>query len=307
MVRIPSVPQTEHGAAAAPFVRARPRLLRLAYRMTGSYADAEDIVQEVWLRWAGAGHPALDNPTGYFATIATRLCLDRLKSAARQRERYVGTWLPEPVMADWAAADELAAVEHRVDISYAILRLLEQLSPLERAAYLLHDLFDISFQEIATALERSPATCRKLASRARRQLAAAEPRYLPSAGDVERLLSAFLSAQESGQISGLADLLAEDVVFYSDGGGKALAALNPIRGRDSVSRFVLGIFSKMAEVGPQEMAPALVNGAPGFLYFGGDGSRQPFALDLDQAGRIAGFYVVRNPDKLSSLPPAGEQ
>lgn len=287
--------------ATTGFEMLRGRLLRLCYRMTGSVADAEDIVQDTWLRWNAAGQPVPENPQAYFSMIATRLCLDRLKRVSRQREHYVGVWLPEPVVADWSLSTHDHDAVDGLDISYAFMMLLERLSPLERAAYLLHDLFEVAFDDIANILERSPATCRKLASRARKNINQGPQRYRAGTNELARFAQAFTEAAGSGNTEPLQALFADDIVFLSDGGGKAPAALNPVRGAGAVTRLILGLARKQGMSDATAVQLMQVNGTPGFAFISADGMAQTVCFDHDSDGKIAVFYVVRNPDKTGNI------
>jgi RNA polymerase sigma-70 factor, ECF subfamily len=284
-----------------PLAPHRGRLLGLAYRMLGSRSDAEDIVQDAYLRFAGARD--VHNPEAFLVTIVTRLCLDRLKSAKAQREVYVGPWLPEPVCdADGLSPD--AATELADDLSFALLLALDRLSPMERAAFLLHDVFDTPFAEIAAMLDRSEASCRQLATRARRAVRDNRPAPAATPDSHARLLTAFSDAVASGNVRQLAELLRADAVALTDGGGRKFAALNPIIGADKVARFFIGLAGKTA--GQQvRIEPAVINGAVGaLLYLDGE-----LDLTLSMAidgERIAAIYVVRNPDKLRHLPSAAQ-
>ena len=282
-----------------PLAPHRGRLLGLAYRMLGSRSDAEDIVQDAYLRFAGARD--VHNPEAFLVTIVTRLCLDRLKSAKAQREVYVGPWLPEPVC-DAEGLSPDAATELADDLSFALLLALDRLSPMERAAFLLHDVFDTPFAEIAAMLDRSEASCRQLATRARRAVRDNRPAPAATPDSHARLLTAFSDAVASGNVRQLAELLRADAVALTDGGGRKFAALNPIIGADKVARFFIGIAGKTA--GQQvRIEPAVINGAVGaLLYLDGE-----LDLTLSMAidgERIAAIYVVRNPDKLRHLPSA---
>ncbi len=292
---------TSGSDATAEFENLRAPLMRLGYRMTGSVADAEDIVQETWLRWNSAGQPAPDNPKAYFSMIATRLCLDRLKRASRQREHYVGVWLPEPVVADWSLAAHAPDAVDGLDLSYAFMTMLERLTPLERAAYLLHDLFDVTFGEIADVLERTPSACRKLASRARRNIKDGPQKYQASASELARLAMAFTKAVSSGSVEPLQTLFAEDILFLSDGGGKAPAALNPVHGANAVARLLLGLAQKQDMSDAAGVRILAINGSPGIAFISADGRAQSVCLDLDPEGRFATCYIVRNPDKTSGI------
>lgn len=283
-----------------PLAPHRGRLLGLAYRMLGSRSDAEDVVQDAYLRFAGA--QGVHNPEAFLVTIVTRLCLDRLKSAKAQREIYVGPWLPEPVFdAEGLSAD--AATELADDLSFALLLALDRLSPMERAAFLLHDVFDTPFSEIAAMLDRTEASCRQLASRARRAVRDNRPVPVATPDSHARLLQAFSDAVASGDVRQLAELLREDAVAITDGGGRKFAARNPIIGADKVARFFIGLAGKTAGHDVR-IAPAVINGTVGaLLYLDGE-----LDLTLSMAidgEKIAAIYVVRNPDKLRHLPAAG--
>src|SRR5215207_6692790 len=226
-----------------PLAPHRGRLLGLAYRMLGSRSDAEDVVQDAYLRFAGAQD--VRNAEAFLVTVVTRLCLDRLKSAKAQREVYVGPWLPEPVFdAEGLSAD--AATELADDLSFALLLALDRLSPLERAAFLLHDVFDTPFPEIAVMLNRTEAACRQLASRARRAVRHGRPVPAAVPENHAYLLQAFSEAVASGDVRQLAELLREDAVAITDGGGRKFAARNPIKGADKVARFFIGLAAKTA-------------------------------------------------------------
>jgi RNA polymerase sigma-70 factor (ECF subfamily) len=293
-------------AAASAFEAQRPHLQGLAYRMLGSHAEAEDIVQEAWLRWREADHDAVNHPGAFLRRAVTNLSLDRLKSAQVRREQYVGPWLPEPVLdAPAPSGDDPAAMSELADdISYAFMLALERLSPLERAAFLLHDVFDADFEEVAEALGRTPATCRQLASRARNRVREARPRYRVPRESGQQLADAFLQALGSGDIEQLKAMLAEDARFVSDGGGRVVAAGIPVHGRDRVARVLHGLARKYPQPAGARFAIGSVNGLPGFLVHHGDGTPiQTVALEADDDGRITGIYVVRNPDKLRHLNP----
>ncbi|CCE09214.1 RNA polymerase, sigma-24 subunit, ECF subfamily [Bradyrhizobium sp. STM 3843] len=267
--------------------------------MLGSRSDAEDVVQDAYLRFASVQDAR--NPEALLVTIVTRLCLDRLKSAQAQREIYVGQWLPEPVFdADGLSAD--TATELADDLSFALLLTLDRLSPLERAAFLLHDVFDRPFGEIAGMLERSEAACRQLATRARR---AVRDNHPPLATAPERhaiLLQAFCEAAASGDVSRLAGLLRDDAIAITDGGGRKTAALNPIRGAQKIIRFLIGIAGKNAGRDIR-MEPKTINGSAGAVVFIDDEIDHTLSMAIDgEQGKIAAIYVVRNPDKLRHAP-----
>ena len=282
-----------------PLAPHRGRLLGLAYRMLGSRSDAEDVVQDAYLRFAGAQD--VHNAEAFLVTIVTRLCLDRLKSARAQREVYVGPWLPEPVFdAEGLSAD--AATELADDLSFALLLALDRLSPLERAAFLLHDVFDTPFSEIAAMLDRTEAACRQLATRARRAVRDERPAPAARPDNHARLLQAFGEAVTSGDVARLAELLREDAVAITDGGGRKTAARNPIQGADKIARFFIGLAAKNAghEI---RVEPAMINGAIGaLLYLDGE---LDHTMSMAISGeKIAAIYIVRNPDKLRHLPAA---
>ncbi len=289
-------------ASASRFEAERPRLHGLAYRMLGSVADAEDVVQDAWLRWSRIEPNSLVEPRAWLVRVTTRLCLDRLRSARAKRERYVGPWLPEPlvVAADLATPAASEGMERADDLTVAFLLALERLSPLERAVFVLHDVFDTAYEQVAATLGKSEAACRQLASRARAHVEAARPRYKVAEAEAKKLTAAFLNAIRRDDASELGSLLAEDAVLVSDGGGKAKAALKPILGRERVTRFLLGLGRKLAALGPVETRETRLNGLPGLIVRGGNGLTT-FALELDQDGRIAALYSVRNPDKLRHL------
>ncbi|UWR67859.1 RNA polymerase sigma factor SigJ [Phaeobacter inhibens] len=276
------------------FLTARPRLFAAAYRMLGSVTDAEDVLQDAYLRWQSAPQDEVLDTTGYLMRITTRLCLDQLKSARKQRETYPGEWLPEPVLTD-DATDQL---DH--DVSVALLLALDALSPLERAAFLLHDIFDSSYGDVASALNRSPEACRQLATRARRKVQALRPDP-PSRPDQDGALTeAFFRASKTGDMTALTRLLSNDVQLISDGGGKATAALNPIYGREKVMRLLAGLARKGHHTAPDQWRLCQLNGLPAILSRGEDGILQATSLEI-RDGRIARIYVTRNPDKTRHL------
>jgi RNA polymerase sigma-70 factor (ECF subfamily) len=281
------------------FEQTRPVLVRHAYRMTGSISDAEDIVHDAFLRWHGTDRTRVRDPRAYLRATVTHLALDRLRAQARSRETYVGPWLPEPVVTDERSVPD-TALSLAEDVSMAFLLALQRLSPLERAAFLLHDALDVPFAEIATMLERSEESVRRLASRARDAIRTARPRRIAPPANMDELRRRFLAALADDDVSALAELLTEDVVLLSDGGGKRIAAAKPIVGREDVSTFVHGVVRKgLARV--TELRPASVNGAPGWLVFTAEGIEQTLSFETDDAGRIQTIYAVRNPDKLGAL------
>lgn len=278
------------GDPIAPY---RRRLLGLAYRMLGSRSDAEDVVQDAWLRFADADD--VRNPEAFLVTVVTRLCLDRLKSAKAQREIYVGPWLPEPVFdTDGLATD--AATELADDLSFALLLALDRLSPQERAAFLLHDVFEVPFSEIATMIGRSEPACRQLATRARRAVRDERPPPAATPDSHEHLLKAFVEAVASGDLSRLTGLLREDAVAVTDGGGRKSAALNPLYGADKIARFFIGVAGKNAHRDIR-IEPAMINGSIGALLYL-DGELDHTLIVSSDGEKIAAVYLVRNPDKL---------
>jgi RNA polymerase sigma-70 factor, ECF subfamily len=285
--------------AAESFEPHRRYLTGIAYRMLGSVAEAEDVVQDAFLRWDGSDRAAVAAPRAFLARVVSRLCLDRMKSARAQREQYVGTWLPEPLVGV-EPRDPAALAE---DLSIALLMTLERLSPLERAAFLLHDVFDMDYAQIAEVLERSEAAVRQLATRGRDHVRDERPRFHPTGDESARLASAFQAAMLQGDVPGIARLLAEDAILYTDGGGKRAAALNPIRGKDRILRFMVGLASKRRLPVPDEVIATTINGLPGFLVHIDDGTEagiETIALEISD-GAIAAIYTVRNPDKLRHL------
>jgi RNA polymerase sigma-70 factor (ECF subfamily) len=286
--------------ATDPFDSHRRFLTRLAYRMLGSVSDAEDIVQEAWLRWREAERAEIAQPRAFLARIVTRLCLDQMKSARSRREFYVGSWLPEPLVE--ALGGEVPA-DAGLDAPIALMLALERLSPLERAAFLLHDIFEMDFAEIARTIDRSESACRQLAKRAREHVRIdMPPRNKVDPVEAKRFVDAFFKAAHKADPSDLQALLAQDVAFHSDGGGKVLAVINPLYGIDRVSRFFAGINAKLAHRDKPTtlFKPVLINGLPGYLSLERGETLQATALDI-RDGRVQVIYIVRNPDKLRHL------
>jgi RNA polymerase sigma-70 factor (ECF subfamily) len=273
----------------------RRALTGLAYRMLGSRAEAEDVVQDAYLRWHAVDRDAVAEPRRYLGTVVTRLCLDRMKSARARREAYVGQWLPEPIVDETLDADATGDLAH--DLSVALMLVLERLSPLERASFLLHDVFGLDFSEVARTLQRGEAACRQLAARARIHIEEARPRFPASREQGTRLAAAFAAATQRGDVARLTKLLAEDAVLYSDGGGKRAAALKPINGADKIVRFLAGISRKNPALSSMQARPAMVNGLAGFVLREEDGAIDTLAFEHD-GSRIVAIYVVRNPEKL---------
>jgi RNA polymerase sigma-70 factor (ECF subfamily) len=292
---------------AASFEPHRRRLLGLAYRMLGSMADAEDAVQEAYLRWHSTDRNKVLESRAFLMTTTTRICLDMLTSARARREEYVGPWLPEPVLDTSALAPD-SHTELGEDLSIALLLTLDRLSPLERAAFLLHDVFDFSFSEVAAALDRSEAACRQLAARARAHVREVRPRGTTPRGRSgviaathAELMSAFVAATQSGDVQALMQLLAGDVRVVTDGGGKVLAALNVLEGADHAARFLVGAARKGWR-DDYTLRFTTINGLPGIIIESPEGLVQTNAFEIEE-GVIRALYVVRNPDKLRHLAP----
>jgi RNA polymerase sigma-70 factor, ECF subfamily len=275
--------------ASAVFDPLRPKLTRIAYRMMGSVADAEDVVQDAFLRWLDVDRETVREPEPYLRRVVTRLCLDQLKSARRRRETYIGPWLPEPVV---EAGDEEVD-----DVTLPLMMALERLSPLERAAFLLHDVFGVSFDEIAATIDREPSACRQLASRARDHVRAARPRFpMPKERGLQ-IATAFFTASRSGDMRELRSLLSADATVYSDGGGKVPAATHPIVGIDNIVRLHVGLAQIYARSMSRLVRYGLINGLPGFVTVEQDETLQTTALEIAD-GKIVAIYVTRNPEKL---------
>lgn len=276
----------------------RRLLFGIAYRMVGSAVEAEDLVQETYLRMRSAGETSVANTRAYLVTILTRLCLDHLKSARRQRELYPGPWLPEPLPT--ADLQLPGTPEARIDaeesISLAFLVLLETLGPVERAVLLLRDVFDYGYDEVASIVGRNEPACRQILRRARKRIDDRRPRYRPSQRERDELTQQFILAAGSGDMDGLLRLLARDVVVWSDGGGKVAAALNPVAGAERVARFILGVTAKEQ---PKRAEVSDVNGAPALITGGRTRVYSVLQLEADAEGRICAIRIVRNPEKLS--------
>jgi len=284
---------------AAIFYEHKALLFSIAYRMLGSVADAEDMLQETFIRWQQASQEQINSYRAYLVTIISRLCIQHLQSARMKREEYVGQWLPEPVFTG-DRSDPAATSQLQESLSMAFLLLLEKLTPLERAAFLLHEVFDYDYGEVAEILGRHEANCRQILRRARQHITEGRPRFDPSPEQHKRLLEKFLAATSGGNLDGLLALLSSEVALYSDGGGKANAALNPIHGPRHVARFLIGAVRKSV---PANVVARLaeINGQPSIVYVRPDGSAGS-VLTLDIAdGRIENIYVVTNPEKLRRL------
>jgi RNA polymerase sigma-70 factor (ECF subfamily) len=288
---------TEASDRDAAFEALRPRLLRVAYATLGSVSEAEDIVQEAWLRLQRTEPGEVRDLTAWLITVVGRLALDALGSARARRERYVGEWLPEPLVG--TAPDPADRVTLDEEVSLALLRVLEALSPAERTAFVLHDVFGHSFDEVAEAVGRTPQATRQLASRARRHVEAGRPRF-PATPDIQaRVVGAFATAVSDGDLEALVALLDPDVTMRSDGGGRVTAARHPLHGADRVARALLALARK--QQGSGRAGALSVNGDLGLLVEAA-GERSVMAFTVDD-GRITAIDIVRNPDKLTRVPP----
>jgi len=280
------------------FTRHRPRLFAIAYRMLGMRADAEDIVQDAWLRWNATDAQALESAEAWLVTVVTRLSIDRLRSRRKEREAYAGFWLPEPLVAVDDDTPE-AAVTRADEVSFALLWLLERLSPVERAAFLLRQVFDRDYAEIAGILQKSEAACRQLVHRASLRVRDDEPRFRADADTQRHLLERFILAANSGERAALEALIADTAELVGDGGGKVPSFRHIMRGNTAIANLYQAIARKYAA--GVVYRPATVNGAPGLLrYF--DGRLESVQACSTDGARITGLYVVRNPDKLAGLP-----
>jgi RNA polymerase sigma-70 factor (ECF subfamily) len=279
--------------AAQRFAQARPRLLRLAYSELGDLGEAEDVVQEAWLRLERTGAESIQDLDAWLTTVVGRLALDTLRSARARREAYVGPWLPEPLVS--GPEDPADRVTLDESVSYALLALLEKLTPAERTAFVLHDVFDMPFGEVAEVVGRTPDAVRQLASRARRHVASERPRFEASADEHDRAVHAFAEAVGQGDLDGLVAVLDPDVVWTSDGGGRAVAARKPVHGADRVAAGWVALHHK--GVLDPAATPIELNGRLGLLIAGRKGDRSVLSFVVD-GGRIVRIDVVRNPEKL---------
>jgi len=279
----------------AAFEQARPALRGLAYRILGSIAEAEDAVQDTFVKWQAADRAAIETPQAWLTTVCTRRCLDLLKAADRARVDYVGPWLPEPVhtVTDDAPA-ELAA-----SVTTAFLLLLDRLSPKERAAYLLREIFDHDYAEVARILGVQEAACRKLVSRAQAALRREKPRQVVPPARQEELLDAFQLAVNSGATDRLSALLADDIALRADGGGKVAAAKRVLRGRDEVLAFLTGVLGRAWPQWRQERQE--INGSLGLVLFEGEAIRASITFGFDAGGAVSDIYIMRNPEKFGGL------
>ena len=294
-------PEATAASALTSFSEHRNLLFSIAYRMMGTVADAEDVLQDAFIRWQQAPRDDIRSPKAFLVTIVSRLCLNSLQSARSQREQYVGQWLPEPVVTD-AASDPASGVSADESMSMAFLVVLERLNPIERAVFLLREVFDYEYAEISAAVGRTEANCRQILRRAKEHVRAARPRFTPSARDRSDLLPRFVQAATKGDLDGLIELLASDAVLHTDGGGRAPALPNLVHGSSNIARAILGGMAKFA---PKDFATRLVeiNGEPGFVsYFNG---KPAIALILHIADdHIETIFAISNPEKLAHLPGA---
>ncbi|MGW6279271.1 RNA polymerase sigma-70 factor [Kribbella sp. NPDC055071] len=280
--------------ATEAFVAHRNLLFTVAYELLGSAADAEDVLQETWLKWVGVDLETVRDHRAYLVRIASRQALSRLRTLGRRKESYVGPWLPEPLLTTPDVAEDIELAD---SVSMAMLLVLETLKPTERAVFVLREVFGLEYDEIAEAVDKKPAAVRQIAHRARDHVAARRPRGIVSAGETRDAIQAFQRAITTGDLQSLLDVLAPDVVFLADGGGVVQAVLEPIVGADRVAAFLNGV-TRFAE-SPTQLTQ--VNGQPAVLLFGPDGEiNTVMALHVDN-GLITGMYIVRNPEKLSRL------
>lgn len=283
----------------AVFDQHRPLLFSVAYRMLGSVADAEDILQEVYIRWQQCGDEDIRSPRAFLVTIVSRLCINHLQSARVQREEYVGQWLPEPVLTG-AESGPFEIMETGEALSIAFLVLLERLTPIERAVFLLREIFEYEYSEIASIVGQNETNCRQILRRARQHVSAMRPRFKVSARKQNDLLQRFVEAIKNSDMDGLLNLLAHDVVLYSDGGGKGVAVPNQVHGADKVVRGILGAFKRLL---PTNLVRRLtqINGEPGIVSYLDGKPHSVVSLDVTE-GRIQAIYILTNPEKLTHLP-----
>jgi RNA polymerase sigma-70 factor (ECF subfamily) len=301
------LPDGENGSAAddgtAVFAAERRRLTGIAYRITGSLSDADDVVQEAWLRFRKAGASTVDRPAAWLTTVVSRIALDHLKAARREREVYVGPWLPEPIASDPLAVsrpgpEEMAELASSLTLGF--LHVLETLSPVERVVFVLADVFDVPFKDIAESVGKSPEACRQLASRARRRVHDARPHhYTPPDDESARVVSEMLAATAAGDIDGLVRLLADDAVLVSDGGAHKRAARLPIKGRDRLARFMANIGKKYIEAGAT-LEPITLNGEPGMVIYLNGERQAAMGFEVDN-GVVHEVHIIVADDKLAAL------
>jgi RNA polymerase sigma-70 factor (ECF subfamily) len=288
---------SEESRSAAVFQEHRALLFGVAYRMLGSVSEAEDMVQETFLRWQKQTLEDIKSAKAWLTATITRLCIDHFRSARKRREEYVGIWLPEPlVQTQMDRGDRSAGLAD--SLSTAFLVLLETLAPAERAVFLLREVFEYDYSEISRIVEKSEANCRQLARRAKEHVATGKPRFEAAPDHQERLVQQFIETCRQGDASALLSMLREDAALYSDGGGKVPAAPQPIFGAGKVARFLLGVSKLVRE--DEEFHYATINSAPGFLRYHHGHLVQSTALEIEN-GQIKAIYVVRNPDKLAHI------
>jgi RNA polymerase sigma-70 factor (ECF subfamily) len=278
----------------------RSLLFSIAYRMLGSAADAEDILQEVYLRWERASEDEVRSPRSFLSTIVTRLSIDHLRKEKSRREVYVGPWLPEPLMTSYNP-DLTCTVELAESISMAFLMLLETLGPVERAVFLLREVFDYEYAEVAEIVGKSEANCRQIVRRAQQHLRERRPRFAVSHEHQQEMIQSFIRATTEGDMQGLVNLLTEDITFTTDGGGKAQAALKPIYGVEKVVRFIFAIVAKLSATPNISVAVTEINGQLGIIAYEGDKPTSTLTFTYE-GNRISAIQSVVNPDKLRSLP-----
>ncbi len=284
---------------AAAFESAKPLLFSIAYRMLGSVMDAEDLLQEAYLRWQGAPDHDVRAPQAYLTTIVTRLAINQLRSARSRRETYVGPWLPEPLVTDHVP-DPSGHVELAESLSMAFLLLLERLTPVERAVFLLHEVFDFEYSQIARIVSKSEVNCRQMLARAKKRIGAPRTRFAADPAQANRLVERFTEAAGSGDLEGLLAVMAEDITLWADGGGKVRgAALRPIRGARSAARFIIGVVCRFVPA-ERTLRPARINGEAGLVIYAAGRPLAALVLEV-RAERIRSIYAVGNPDKLEAL------
>lgn len=282
------------------FEQHRATLEGVAYRMLGTLSEASDVVQDTYIKWHASQTDDIENSRAWLITVCSRLALNLLQSARSKRESYFGVWLPEPFMSDHSG-DATSQMELDESISIALLLALEKLTPAERATFLLHDVFNYSFDEIALTLRKSNASCRQNAARARKQIRIEKPRFTASCEDHQQLLQSFLEATQEGELQPLTALLADSVKLYSDGGGKVEAIPHILCGSSEVSAFFLKIWQNYSKLGVSiHVTPSWFNGSPGILIYENDTLSTAITLDTD-AGQIQRIYAIRNPEKLTAF------
>jgi RNA polymerase sigma-70 factor, ECF subfamily len=291
--------QTANSIKLATFDQYRSLLFSIAYRMLGSVADAEDLLQETFIRWQQSNEEEIRSPRAFLVTIISRLCINHLQTARVQREEYVGQWLPEPIVTD-PGSDPFGIIKIDESLSMAFLVLLERLTPIERAVFLLREVFEYDYAELARLLDHSESNCRQILRRARHHVSAMRPRFAVSERKKSALFERFLSAIRTGEMEGLIKLLANDVVLHSDGGGKAIAVPNAVHGSDKVAR---GILRSLTKLVPKTLVRrlTLINGEPGLINYLDGRAHSVLTIDVTE-DHIQAIYIVTNPEKLSRLP-----